>query len=203
MSRIRAVRRIRTERRQREDRRWFSDDRPAPLPRDRSPIVFMRCPNYLRHCGETARKLVFVGHDGQVVHVTHAFAIRRAALERFLACCGSKDHPCFREVQPAPSERVYALRWSDVQRFVNGEGWRQDVPPIVLRFHPAHAAQEQMVERDDRMRWGGISVGCDCCNHISWERDVDVDFQVVFAPAPIAFVRGRPAGSPQAPYGLG
>lgn len=163
----------------------------------------MRCPNYLRHCGETTRKLVFVGHDGQVVRVTHAFAIRRAALERFLAGCRADNHPCFCEVQPAPDERTYALRWSDVQRFVNGEGWRQDVPPTILRFHPAHAAQEQMIERDNRMQWGGISVGCDCCNHISWERDVDVDFQVVFAPAPIAFVRGRPSGSPQAQHSLG
>ncbi|MDP3770982.1 MAG: hypothetical protein Q8R16_01635 [bacterium] len=192
MSRMHAARRIRTERRQREDRRWFSDDRPAPLPRDRSPIVFVRCPNYLRHCGQTARKLAFYGHDGQEMRVTHAFAVRRSALERFLACCRMDDHPCFHEVQPAFGERTYALRWSEVQTFVNGEGCQQDVSPTVLRFHPAHAAQMQMVERDDRIRWGGLSFGCDCCNHSYWERDVDVHYQAVFAPRPIAFVRGRP-----------
>ncbi len=192
MSRIHAIRRIRTERRRWEDRRWSPHDRPAPLPRDRSPIVFVRCPNYLRHCGQTARKLVFYGHDGQEMRVVHACAIRRTALERFIGRNRSEDHPCFQEVQPASGERMYALRWQEVQRFVNGEEWRQDVPPTILRFHPAHAAQEQMVEYDDRMRWGDVIFGCDCCNHIFWKRDIDVRYQAVFAPRPIAFVRGRP-----------
>jgi len=146
----------------------------------------------MRHCGATARKLVFYGHDGQAMRVTHAFAIRRAALERFLERCRAADHPCFLEVQPSSNERTYALRWGEVQRFVNGEGFRHEVPPTVLRFHPAQAAQVELVECDDRMRWGGLSLGCDCCNHISWERDVDVRYQTVFAPRPIAFVRGRP-----------
>jgi hypothetical protein len=147
----------------------------------------------MRHCGETVRKLVFFDHDDQPMRVTHAFPVRRNAIGRFLACNRADDHACFEHVAPQPGERVYALRWEEVQTFVNGGDRWSHVPPTILRFHVAHVAQVQWMQTSDAPWW----FRCDCCDHTRWEQDVEVHYQAVFAPRPIAFVRGRPARSPQ------
>jgi hypothetical protein len=179
----------------RETKRLVSTARPH------DDVVFLRCENYMEY-SETRRRMAFYDHAGREVEVIHAFPVRRGAIKAFR---DEDRRLTFVEVRPLAGWRVYSLRWDEVQAFVAVGGYRTsnstfmgwyyqfpkitDVPPRVYRFRREHAARLEMVYR-------GCWCGCD--RRGEWRTKLVVDYQVVFAPRPLAYVRGAQLVEPSA-----
>jgi hypothetical protein len=162
---------------------------PAPKP-DRSPVVFVRASNYMKHA-RTRREMVFYDHKGREVQVRHAFPVRRNSLDFFRKEFKWGDLR-YEEVLPKPGERIYSLRWGEVNAFVAESGetlnpflwYSSDVPPQLFKFHPRHAAAVDLV-------YHPCYRGCWNCGCEHYEVGIEIRYQVVFSPVPLAFIRRR------------
>lgn len=163
---------------------------PAPKP-DRSPVVFVRASNYMKYA-QTRREMVFYDHKGREIQVRHAFPVRRNSLDFFRKKFEWGDLR-YEEVLPEPGERIYSLRWKEVNAFVAESGetlnpflwYSSNEPPQLFKFHPRHAAAIDLV-------YHPCPHGCFYdCGEDRLEVGIEIRYQVVFSPVPLAFIRGR------------
>ncbi len=168
---------------------------PAPSPDNRGPVVFARCSDYMKHCGNgVRRKLRFWDASGSMIRVVHAFPLLKSAFSEFLA---EQDGfgMSFAAIAPEPGWHVYALPWNQVQAFVaadvvmwnrwDGHSITSAVPPPLLRFRRRHAAGLEP-ERT-------CSCGSPSCDYAGWTLKVSMTHQVVFSPVRLARVTGASA----------
>lgn len=149
--------------------------------------VFLRAENYMDWCPYTARELVFYDHDGQEVQVVQAFAVAQEAMPLF-----RKLNPDLRleEVTLKEGSRVYAMDWRSTNAFVVDHdpnyGWREyNFPPAMGRFRPSRHVCRLTEEPVPSLR----SMFGDC--EPEYQDTVSQEEQVIIAPRPVAFVRGR------------